>query len=285
MLFLSDLGFRLGRAIRGWKHRDQPTPSSPSPSPTSEKPQDRSEATFARELRQKQEDLRREQAKRQLEALVAKYTELIGQFYKITERKVSLLDDYGDENWKALPKEVDIILQKIADREGISIPQFHPILQCELKPFLTESFREYHEREQSRRIDKIEYSKMTGTDFEIYLIKMLKQYGFLEIRGTPSTGDQGADLIAKKNGKTIIIQAKRYEGPVGNKAVQEVASAVSYYGGDEGWVMTNSTYKEPLENWLRKQAFGCLMDEILNGFQIFATRLRRRAELTGDPSE
>ena len=56
------------------------------------------------------------------------------------------------------------------------------------------------------------------------------------------SGDQGADLIAKKDGRTIIIQAKRYQGTVGNKAVQEVASAVSFYGGDEGWVITNSTF-------------------------------------------
>jgi Restriction endonuclease len=58
----------------------------------------------------------------------------------------------------------------------------------------------------------------------------------------PATGDQGADLIAKKNGRTIIIQAKCYQGTVGNKAVQEVISALAYYGGDEGWVVTNSFF-------------------------------------------
>ena len=62
------------------------------------------------------------------------------------------------------------------------------------------------------------------------------------MRGTPATGDQGADLIAKKDGKTIIIQAKRYQDTVGNKAVQEVISAVQFYRGDEGWVITNSTF-------------------------------------------
>jgi hypothetical protein len=241
MPFLSDLGFRLGKALRGWKSRKQATPSSPSRSPTSQKPQDRSEATFIREVPQKQEELRQQQIERPLEALIKKYSELITQFYRITERKVSLLDDYGDESWKALPKEVEIIIQKIAERERHSYSRFYS-LRWELKHYLTESFKGYHLQEQRKPADKIDYSKMTGTDFEIYLIKMLKQYGFLEVRGTPATGDQGADLIAKKNGKIIVIQAKRYDGPVGNKAVQEVAGAVSYYGGDEGWVMTNSTY-------------------------------------------
>jgi restriction system protein len=40
----------------------------------------------------------------------------------------------------------------------------------------------------------------------------------------------------------ILIQAKRYQGAVGNRAVQEVISAVAYYGGDEGWVITNSSF-------------------------------------------
>ena len=69
--------------------------------------------------------------------------------------------------------------------------------------------------------------------------RLLTELGY-DVRGTPATGDQGADLIAKKNGKTVIIQAKRYRGTVSNKAVQEVISAVTYYGGDEGWVVTTA---------------------------------------------
>ena len=33
-----------------------------------------------------------------------------------------------------------------------------------------------------------------------------------------------------------------YQGTVGNKAVQEVISTLGFYGGDEGWVVTNSTF-------------------------------------------
>lgn len=58
----------------------------------------------------------------------------------------------------------------------------------------------------------------------------------------PVTGDQGADLIIQKDGQMIVVQAKRYSGPVGNKAVQEVIGAVTYYRASEGWVITNSTF-------------------------------------------
>ena len=86
--------------------------------------------------------------------------------------------------------------------------------------------------------DETDFENLTGIEFETYIARLLRSVGY-EVQGTPSTGDQGADLIAKKNGRTVIIQAKRYQGVVGNKTVQEVISAVRFYGGDEGWVVTN----------------------------------------------
>ena len=59
---------------------------------------------------------------------------------------------------------------------------------------------------------------------------------------TSRTGDQGADVIAEKNGKKIIVQCKLYSKPVGNKAVQEVFAAKQFYNGDLGIVITNNDY-------------------------------------------
>ena len=73
-------------------------------------------------------------------------------------------------------------------------------------------------------------------------MRLLKEHGFDDIRTTVATGDQGADLIAHLNGRSIVIQAKHYRGSVGNRAVQEVAGAVRYYRADEGWVITTGTF-------------------------------------------
>jgi len=62
-------------------------------------------------------------------------------------------------------------------------------------------------------------------------------------RATKGSGDQGADVIAEsKAGLKIIVQCKLYSQPVGNKAVQEVYSALKYYSGDYAFVITNSTF-------------------------------------------
>ena len=104
---------------------------------------------------------------------------------------------------------------------------------------LEDHFREYHQAQAKG--SGADTASLSGVEFETYIARILKQLGF-DVRGTPVTGDQGADLIAERDGKKVIIQAKRYEGTVGNKAVQEVIGALGFYARDEGWVVTNSTF-------------------------------------------
>ena len=88
------------------------------------------------------------------------------------------------------------------------------------------------------------FDDFSGVDFEVYLAGLLKKLGFEEVSGTPTTGDQGADLIATKDGRRIAIQAKRYKGVVGNGAVQEIVAALKFYKADEGWVITTGTFSQ-----------------------------------------
>ncbi len=92
---------------------------------------------------------------------------------------------------------------------------------------------------------------MSGVEFEVYISNLLKESGFI-VTGTPKTGDQGADIIVKRNNRTIAIQAKRYKGTVGNKAVQEVVGAIRYYNCDEGWVITDSRFTKSAQDLASK---------------------------------
>lgn len=174
----------------------------------------------------------------------------IDKFFDIAERKVSVIDDYGDENWDALPEEIKTCLTKVAKSEGDDNEDFKdwingkrswgiPEEYEKIKEKLENDFKEYHKNHKGDYKDDL--NGLSGVEFETHIAHILKEKGF-DVVGTPTTGDQGADLIAKKDGKTIIIQAKRYQGAVGNKAIQEVMGAVSFYEGDEGWVITNSTF-------------------------------------------
>ncbi len=83
---------------------------------------------------------------------------------------------------------------------------------------------------------------LSGTDFEIFLEKMLKSLGY-NAKVTGKAGDQGADLIIETNQDKIIVQAKRYSKKVSNKAVQEAVTAKAIYGANKAWVITTNYFQ------------------------------------------
>lgn len=83
--------------------------------------------------------------------------------------------------------------------------------------------------------------KMDGVQFEKYLGYLYQAQGY-KAQVTKAAGDYGADLILQKDGKKIVVQAKRYSKNVGIKAVQEAQASIAHYGASEAWVVSNSDY-------------------------------------------
>ncbi|WDL97946.1 restriction endonuclease [Alicyclobacillus sp. ALC3] len=87
-----------------------------------------------------------------------------------------------------------------------------------------------------------EVDQMDGRTFETKLGLHFAQRGF-EVETTPTSGDYGADLVlTDANGNRTVVQAKRYSGAVGVKAVQEVSAARAMYGATGAIVITNSHF-------------------------------------------
>lgn len=209
-----------------------------------------------------------------------KYKNYIEKYYELAEREVSTLDEWGDENWDLLDELKKECISRIA--KNIYIESYNKNKESTIRyinewfseytwegdgklsskaPYwvkmlynhdLQISFVEYHnKRKTSYKNTVVDFNTMTGIDFENYLSEILKQHEF-NVSGTPVTGDQGADLIATKNNKIYVIQAKRYSGAVGNKAIQEVVAAKSFYNGDIAAVATNSTFTSAAKTLARK---------------------------------
>lgn len=84
---------------------------------------------------------------------------------------------------------------------------------------------------------------MDGRQFEHYLGHLFKAHGYA-VQVTRAAGDYGADLVIVKDGKKVVVQAKRYSKNVGLKAVQEVQASIAHYGASEGWVIANREYTD-----------------------------------------
>ncbi|MGE6579004.1 restriction endonuclease [Paenibacillus xylanexedens] len=97
--------------------------------------------------------------------------------------------------------------------------------------------------ERLKRSGITEIDQMDGVQFEHYLGHLFRSQGF-KAEVTKAAGDYGADLVISKDGKRIVVQAKRYKKNVGLKAVQEVQGAKAHYRANGAWVVTNSNYTE-----------------------------------------
>ena len=89
-----------------------------------------------------------------------------------------------------------------------------------------------------------QYDYMTGEDFEVYVAMILQQIGFVNVQLTKGSGDQGVDIIAEKDGVKYAFQCKRYDKPVGSKAVQEVFAGKFFYHCHAAVVVTNNYFTQ-----------------------------------------
>lgn len=89
---------------------------------------------------------------------------------------------------------------------------------------------------------------MEGYMFEDYLRVLLFYLGY-KVEVTQKSRDYGADLVLvdPNTKQKIIVQAKRYNKPVGSKAVQEILAAKLHYKADDAWVITNNKYTPQAE--------------------------------------
>jgi restriction system protein len=82
---------------------------------------------------------------------------------------------------------------------------------------------------------------MTGREFELYCRDVLQEAGW-HAALTPGSGNQGADIIAEKDDRRVVIQCKFYNGAVGNKAVQGAYAAAAFQDAPYAVVVANSVF-------------------------------------------
>jgi hypothetical protein len=118
--------------------------------------------------------------------------------------------------------------------------------------------QELVQRLKSRRYQLFhtDWRSLRSTLFENFLRKVFDELGY-SVAMTKTTGDQGVDLILTGKGKRIAVQAKGYEGSVGNASVQQVYAGMAFYKCDTCVVVTNSTFtKSAIE---LAGSVGCLL--------------------------
>ena len=82
----------------------------------------------------------------------------------------------------------------------------------------------------------------TWQAFERLIARSFITAGFNGVRVVGGSGDRGADILAHKQGKRWLIQAKHWKKPVGHKVIQETVNGASQYGADISVVVSLNGY-------------------------------------------
>jgi restriction system protein len=108
--------------------------------------------------------------------------------------------------------------------------------------------------------------RMNPVDYERYCALQLERAGW-SCRLTAVTGDQGADIIARRpDGKTLVLQCKLYSQPVGNDAVQQVHAARTFQAADLAAVVSNQPFTRSAQQLAQVNGVRLLHHEQLCSF-------------------
>jgi hypothetical protein len=142
------------------------------------------------------------------------------------EHALSYIEQYMEENKERYQFDFDE-------------EKFLSLIDAKLKKKKLEEYEKNIRRGDFSSINEVDC--MLGSEFESFLGKLFTRMGF-DVSVTQLSGDQGADLVIGKNGTLTVVQAKRYSGKVGNKAVQEVVAAKGFYEAKNAMVVTNNEF-------------------------------------------
>lgn len=112
---------------------------------------------------------------------------------------------------------------------------------------------------------RVDAADLTPLEYERHCADLLKANGWT-VQMTPATRDGGADFIAEKHDWRMVVQCKRYAQPVGNKAVQEVTSALLLYNGNVACVVAPTGFTRQAQHEAHAQKVELLHHSALPAF-------------------
>lgn len=206
----------------------------------------------------RQEERLAEEAQKQVSTIVEQHkTELV----KLHRQKV-YNGDYGELRFEAFDKEIgyfyqNILLPKMNISDGIlQLPEFYQ--------YVVSAVYSVVENAEPKGVN-LDTIPSDPFEFEHWTADVLRQSGW-DAQATQGSGDQGSDVVANYHNHKCIIQCKLYKSAVGNKAVQEVDAARTFFDGDSAVVVGKSGYTRSAKQLAQKN--GVLLLDVSDLLQL-----------------
>lgn len=119
--------------------------------------------------------------------------------------------------------------------------------------------------------------RMDGLAFEVHVAALLQELGF-HTQVTRASGDYGADVVARGDGRILAVQVKRL-GPSDRLSllpIQQVVASLREHGADQGMVVANCSFTEAARHLAERNGV-ILWDRAALLCELFALALRNEA--------
>ena len=121
-----------------------------------------------------------------------------------------------------------------------------------------EAERARQEAERTRQRKREGYwMSLSGIEFERELGTLYGNLGY-SVESTPRSGDQGIDLILRKNGKKTIVQCKRYKDPAGPAVARELLGSLVASSADNAILACTGGFTQGVKEFVRGKPIALL---------------------------
>jgi len=239
------------------------------------------------------------------ERLLAPHKERVATFVEIAFTKGALVDEYGDPDTQAFPKEATRFLRKVAmlDKRwnfinGVTKEQVQRLTRSSRPSLAGDSPVPNHVREQQvvlwevvsrlgaavdayaavRKGAQRQFSgqgSSAGTGYELHILALLTPLpGVSSPRRIGQSGDCGGDLLCTVGSRRVVAQVKYYSDKVGTASVQEVYAAKANYSGDVAVVITNNIFTLPARRLAKQLGVELIERADVAALRAFVEKLR-----------
>ncbi len=103
---------------------------------------------------------------------------------------------------------------------------------------------------EHRRRQEDYWRSLSGRDFEKEMARLYRTDGYA-VETTPATGDEGADLVLRKDGELIVVQCKRQYKPVGPHIVRDLYGTLHHFHAARAFLDATAGFTEGVLTYAR----------------------------------
>ena len=186
-----------------------------------------------------------------LDKLPNEFKHIIEKDFKVVSnayRKSVITNDFGKKNYdKFLPQLIEYLQDKSKILHRLE-QEFDTVASFDFSADVLDNYIEIIETKIKESDSTFDYSDdIDPYDYEHLCAEEFKKNKW-DAEATQGSSDQGVDVIAKKDTRTLVAQCKRFMKPVGNKAVQEIVAGMKYYEATEGVVIAPNGFTNSAKN-------------------------------------